>query len=141
VLAERRYRIAYSAEMFQKIVIFGWLLLLNGVLMFGVFQGDKVIIGTFDKYTLHDLGVYSVAFSLTLLPALSFGHITNSLFLPILARTKDARLEFERTYFFSNQSAAFVSSVYGIGFILLGGTVVTTLYGTDYSDAGSFVAW
>ena len=53
-------------EYARRLLTFGWPLLVNGLLMFGIVQGDRLIIGT--AYSVYDLGIYSVALTLAMAP-------------------------------------------------------------------------
>lgn len=64
VLATRPYRWLLRRDLAKKKLDFGWPLLVNGLLMFGIFQGDRVVVGAL--FDMHTLGWYSVAFSLAL---------------------------------------------------------------------------
>ena len=46
MLAERRYRWAWNRECWRRIVSFGWPLMINGILIFGIFEGDRLVIGS-----------------------------------------------------------------------------------------------
>jgi O-antigen/teichoic acid export membrane protein len=86
VLARRPYRWLFRRDLASKKLHFGWPLLINGLLMFGIFQGDRVLVGAlFDMATL---GWYSVAFSLVLLPTLLFAKVCGYLLMPGLSGTK-----------------------------------------------------
>jgi len=86
LLAKRRYKIAFDKFAFRKTVEFGWPLMLNGFLMFFIFQGDKLVIGIY--YDMEKLGVYSAAFMLTMTPALLIIKVLNSVMLPFLSKKK-----------------------------------------------------
>ena len=63
VLAERRYRLAFDRAMLMRAFVFGWPLMLDAILMFGIFQGDRLIVA--NRLGVTDLGLYSLAFMLT----------------------------------------------------------------------------
>jgi len=104
LVAERRYAWAWDRSYTKRMFEFGWPLLINGVLMFVIFDGDRCIIGSAHRlfpradFTLADLGVYSVGFALVQAPANLIGNICMSLFLPLLSRAKDFRSQFEQRY-------------------------------------------
>ena len=45
LVAERPYRWAWDRVIIGRMLRFGWPLLINGLLMFAIFQGDKAIVG------------------------------------------------------------------------------------------------
>jgi len=66
LLAERPYRWGWNRTYVREMFAFGWPLIINGGLMYVIFQGDRLLIGASQHfssraYTLSDLGIYSVA--------------------------------------------------------------------------------
>jgi O-antigen/teichoic acid export membrane protein len=147
LVAERRYGWARHTEYAKRMFRFGWPLVINGLLMYGIFEGDRVIIGSAKRlfpmstYTLADLGVYSVAFSVTMAPALFITNLVNSLFLPFLSRLQESLREFEWRYLRCVNAVVLLAAVVSISFIVGGGWVVTWVYGHKYSAAAGFIGW
>jgi len=139
IVAERRYG--------RRILDFGWPLLINGLLMYGIFQGDRFVIGAAHQIfgrsslTLADLGVYSVAFSLNMAPGTFVATVFGTLFLPHLAGVQKLRAQFERRFFGVSQIIALVAAVICIPFIVAGGTLVTLIYGHKYAAVVGFMGW
>src|SRR5581483_3763845 len=138
-MAERRYAWAWHKEYIKRIVNFGWPLLINGLLMYVIFQGDRFIIGasrrlfSHSSYTLADLGVYSVAFGLSMAPTMLVANVSTQLFLPLLSRAQEMKEQFERRYTGCLELVSLVAAVFAVPFILLGGWVVILVYGTKYA--------
>ena len=84
VVAERAYRLQISRSSFRNILSFGWPLACNGLLMFAILQGDRLVVGVIANP--QELARYALAFQLALLPTLMVNRIANSLLLPILSR-------------------------------------------------------
>ncbi len=147
LVADRHYTWTWNKEDAKKILSFGWPLLVNGLLMYAIFEGDRLVIGSakrlfpHSQFTLTDLGIYSVAFSLTMAPTMLVANVATSLFLPILSRTQDEQREFDERYLFTSQIISLVAIGITIPFILAGGWVVTLLYGRKYAAAAGFIGW
>lgn len=147
IIAERRYAWSWDRIYLKECFVFGWPLLINGLLMFGIFQGDRFIIGSGDRlfqnspYTLSDLAVYSVAFSLTLAPTLLVANISTSLFLPLLSRIQDISGQFIRHYIFYCRMVSLAGGMIAIPLVIAGGWIVTTVYGQKYAAAAEVVGW
>jgi O-antigen/teichoic acid export membrane protein len=147
VVAERRYGVAWNKEFARRMFHFGWPLLVNGLLLYGIMEGDRMVIGSAKRlfagstYTLTDLGIYSVAFSISYAPATLIFNVTGSLFLPILSRVKEALADFEKTYRRCLNSASLLAAMSAIPFIVAGGWVVSFVYGQKYAAAGGFIGW
>jgi O-antigen/teichoic acid export membrane protein len=145
--AERTYRWGWDRRYAKRILAFGWPLLINGLLMYVIFQGDRFVIGTSKRlfshgnYTLGDLGVYSVAFALTMAPAMLVSNVGASLILPLLSRAQGATDQFLRRYVASAEAISVTATMVSIPFIVTGGRIVTLVYGTKYAAAASFIGW
>ncbi|HWP85969.1 MAG TPA: oligosaccharide flippase family protein [Terriglobia bacterium] len=145
VVAERPYGWSWDAAYARRIAAFGWPLLVNGILMFIIFDGDRFVIGSAQKlfpassFTLADLGVYSVAFSLTMAPTMVVANIMSNLFLPVLSQAQTAREEFHRRYELCTQAITMAGLATAVGFIIAGGALVTLIFGEKYAAASAFI--
>jgi acetyltransferase-like isoleucine patch superfamily enzyme/O-antigen/teichoic acid export membrane protein len=145
VVAERRYRFAWVDAYARRSFSFGWPLLLNGLLMFVIFQGDLFVIGSagrlfgWDGYPLQDIGVYAAAFSLTLAPALLVSRVFSSLLLPILSQAQTQPREFGRAYELAALVLSLVGGALALPFVVGGGWLVSLVFGADFAGASEFV--
>jgi O-antigen/teichoic acid export membrane protein len=138
-VAVRPYRWAWNRDIMRRAIGFGWPLLVNGILMFGILQGDRVIIGSLIGMT--ELGWYSAAFTLTLMAAMVLVRIMHTFFLPQLARVQDDEVEFERLYLVTIQATLVVGLGIALGFAILGPSMLVLLYGEKYGPAVAIIAW
>jgi O-antigen/teichoic acid export membrane protein len=147
VVAERRYGWAWDRVFTKRIFHFGWPLLINGLLLYGIFEGDRVLIGSAHrlcpraKYTLTDLGVYSVAFALAQAPSTTIGNICLQLFLPFLSHVQKFQCQFQRRYTACLHIVSLLAAMVAVGFILVGGKVILLAYGRNYADGGLYIGW
>lgn len=147
LVAERRYGVAWNRQYARRMFHFGWPLLINGLLLYGIMEGDRMVIGSAKRlfagstYTLTDLGVYSVAFGISYAPATLIINVMSSLFLPILSRVKEVLADFEKTYLRCLNLASLLAAMSAIPFIVGGGWVVTFVYGQKYGAAAGFIGW
>jgi O-antigen/teichoic acid export membrane protein len=147
LVAERRYGWACDRLYARQILAFGWPLLVNGLLMFLIFQGDRFVIGTANQlfgktvYSLGDLGVYSVAFGFTMAPTMMAIKVTGSLFLPVLSRVDGLGAQFDRRYLICSQSLSLLAAMISIPSIVAGGWLVALVYGQKYAAAAGFIGW
>ena len=93
LVSERRYRLEFERGMVLRALNFGWPLLLNAMLMFGIFQGDRIIVA--NRLGPADLGLFSLAFMLTFMPTSILHQTINRLFLPKLAPLQDDPAAFD----------------------------------------------
>jgi O-antigen/teichoic acid export membrane protein len=147
LVAHRTYGWAWDRKYIARIFLFGWPLLINGLLMYVIFQGDGVIIGASHRlfahshFTLTDLGVYSVAFSLTMAPSMLVANVVTSIFLPLLSRVQAQREQLARNYAICAEIVAFMAALIGIPFAIAGGPVVALIYGQKYAAAAEVIGW
>lgn len=139
LVAARRYALAWDRAYIARMVKFGWPLVLNGLLMFTVLQGDRFVIGA--GYDMTQLAIYTVAVTITWQPMAVLIKCLTVPMLPLLAREQTNRSSFCRLYAISAQSVCIVGILSSVGFIFLGKWVVVLLYGGEYAPVGSFIGW
>ena len=93
ITATRRYKLGFDYSILLKMLKFAWPLMISGLLMFTIFQGDKVIIGGF--YDMATLALYSVVFSSLLLPTMILHRLYNAMALPLIARSFHSKVDFQ----------------------------------------------
>lgn len=84
ILKLYRYSICFDLDILKSIFVFGWPLMVNGFLLYFFMQGDRALLSVFYDMTL--LGLFSAAFSISIMPTVILGKFLNSLFLPLLSR-------------------------------------------------------
>jgi O-antigen/teichoic acid export membrane protein len=139
VLAERPYSVRGQAALARRFLAFGWPLVVNALLMFAIFQGDRVVVGT--AYGLEELGAYSLAFSITFVPTMILANVASPLFLPLLSRVQDDPARFERRAGECAQAVALTVAVVTIPLVLAGGALVVAVFGTKYAAAALVMPW
>ena len=98
LVAERPYRLVWDRTILAEAFRFGWPLLINAMLMFLVFQGDKLIVG--NALGMEALAIFSMGVTLTLTPTLVMAASVQNLLLPRLSQvdrtTVAGRAHFDR---------------------------------------------
>ena len=84
LLARRPYRLVLDRGIMGQSLRFGWPLLANAVLLFFVFQGDRLIVGRLTGMT--PLAIFSMGVTLTLTPTLVMAKSAQNFFLPQLTK-------------------------------------------------------
>ena len=108
LVAERPYRLSFDRAITVESMRFGWPILLNGILLFLVFNGERMIVGR--ELGMASLAVFSLAFSLVLTPTLVMEGSAQSFFLPQLSALKR---EVEKFAGFGDGNLAMPPSVWG----------------------------
>jgi O-antigen/teichoic acid export membrane protein len=139
VVAERPYRWGLHRIFIVRMLRFGWPLLLNGFLMFGVVQGDQFIVAV--SYTMTELGPYAAAAALTMAPMFFFGRVFNSITLPVMAGVQHDLAVFARRYRQFLAVATLFASVCAFGMVLGAEALMRLVYGAKYAGAGVLLAW
>ncbi|MCH8822887.1 MAG: oligosaccharide flippase family protein [Planctomycetes bacterium] len=139
IVAKRPYRITFNINYLMRFLSFGWPLLVNGLLIFGIFHGDRVIVGTW--YTMGELGVYSVAFALLQAPKMLITRSASALMLPLFSRVQDDHEAFCQRYRQSGIALALISSCIAVVLIISAFPLIILIYGEKYSAVNSFLVW
>lgn len=139
LVAERRYEWNWERAHAVRMLGFGWPLLVNGLLMYGIFQGDRLIVGA--GYSMVDLGIYTAAFTLTMVPTVLLARVNGSLVLPVFAEVQHDRKEFEYRYRCATELLSLNAGAFAVSFILIGGPLLVLLYGSQYAAAVPIVSW
>ena len=137
-LAERPYTWQVHREHMINILRFGWPLVINGFMMFGVFQGEQFLVATF--YSMADLAPYAAAATLGLAPAFFLGRVLNPVVLPLLAKAQDDAGLFRRRYSQTVSVIALFGAVSGVGLLVGAEALMRLLYGEKYAGAGIILA-
>jgi O-antigen/teichoic acid export membrane protein len=87
LVAERPWRAAVDRVFWSRTLRFGWPILLNAVILFLVFQADKLAVGRILGMT--SLGVFAMAVTLTLTPSLVAAKTIQTALLPRLSGMVD----------------------------------------------------
>lgn len=146
-LAERPYRLDWHNQAALAAWRFGWPLQLNAVLLFGLYQGDRIIMASAPQLatsaiiTLKDIGVYSAAFSIAVAPTLLLSKVSGALLLPIFAQNTEKHVESKYLYAKSAEIVSVISGILALSFIMLGELTMRSFYGSRYADGGIILAW
>jgi O-antigen/teichoic acid export membrane protein len=136
IAARRAYRIVLDRALMRQSIRFGWPLLANGILMFLVFNGDRMIVGR--KLGMETLAIFSMGITLTLTPTLVLAKSIQNFFLPPLSKldhaaTPEAGQRFERLAIATIEANLLNGALLVFGTALLGGPFVHLLLGAKYA--------
>ncbi len=138
LVAERRYGLVFDLDVMRRSLAFGWPLLVNGILLFAVFQGDKLIVGR--ALGLEVLAILAMGITLTLTPTLVMAKSAQNFFLPQLSKTEDPT-----RFAHLAQVTLQVSLVNGTlliwGIVAVGGPFVLWVLGEKYADLVPLLTW
>jgi O-antigen/teichoic acid export membrane protein len=132
------YRWAWHGEYLRSMVRFGWPLIASSMLIVVSQHADRALIGA--CFSMEDLGVYSIAFTLVSIPWFIFAQVSSSLILPVLSRVQGDSIAFRERYRACLEIVACASVITMLPIIMAGEQIVTFFYGSKYQGAGPFVA-
>ena len=139
MFAERRYCLGMDREVLVRALRFGWPVILNAFLMFGIFQGDRIIVA--NRLGAADLGIFSLAFMLTFMSTNVLVETLNRLFLPKLSALQDASESFDRLALLALQAGLVAGLAVAAGFSLFGPDLVLIVFGQKYAEAVPLLTW
>lgn len=139
LLAERPYRWAFDREVMRESMRFGWPVILNAILLFLVFNGERLIVGR--ELGMEPLAVFSMAFTLVLAPTIVLEGSAQSFLLPQLSAARRNAETFRHLAMAALQVNVVFASLFLVGTAILGGPVVHLLLGHKYADALPILTW
>jgi O-antigen/teichoic acid export membrane protein len=114
-------------------------LILNGFILYGVMQGDRIVVAI--SCSMADLGRFAVAFQLGLVPALVISRVVTGVWLPILSRSQFDQPAYVSQCNRAMRCLAAIALCYAVMFLSLGDMMVTALYGAPFAVSQSLIAW
>lgn len=138
-LAKRRYSLAFDRTILVRALVFGWPLMLDAILMFGIFHGDRLIIA--NRLGVVELGFYSLAFMLTFMSVSVLAGTMSRLFLPKLASLRDDPEAFRLFSWIAVQAGLLVGLAVATGFSIFGPDLVLLVFGAKYGEAVTVLVW
>ena len=143
LVSRRPYRLLLDRTIMTQSLIFGWPLLLNGILLFGVFNGDKLIVGR--ELGMEYLAIFSMGFTLTLTPTLVMAKSAQNFFLPQLSivdrNTPEGEARFMHMSMVTLQAILVMGLILVVGVALCGIPIVTLLLGDKYNALQPYLIW
>jgi O-antigen/teichoic acid export membrane protein len=138
VLAEYPYRWEWHREFVMRMLRFGWPLVVNGFLMFGILQGEQFLVASF--YSMADLAPYAAAVALVTAPTFMFGRVFNAVSLPVLSKVQDDGIQFQRRYRLVVAVLAAYAAASSVGLAIGAEALMHLVYGPKYAGAGVLMA-
>ncbi len=138
-VARNAYAVAADRKALHALIAFGWPIWLSAFPLIAVYQGDRLIIGKL--YGMDALASYSVAFLVTMVPALIAAKVGHALMLPLLSSQRDAPCALAGRYASLSSVTAVAAALYLIVFGVAGGTIVPLAFGSQYSGLGALTGW
>lgn len=137
-LARRPYRLGLPGPYARTMLAFSLPLVLNGALLFLGSQGDRLLIGS--RLGPTELGHYSAVMLLIFYPAAMLSRQIQSLYLPVIAATRNDPAARTREIGAIGGQAVVIAILMAVGFALVAPVAVPLIYGTRFGVAAPLVA-
>lgn len=137
VLAKRKWRISWDTKVSLRALRFGIPLLINGILVFAIHNGDMLLVGGF--FDMEVLGWFYVATLLTVTVSLHLETTVRSITLPGLSRNLENAEAFAKRAADAVEFAAFASIAILATTYLIGTSLVLLLFGVKYQAALAYM--
>jgi O-antigen/teichoic acid export membrane protein len=131
LVAERRWQVVFDRAIMAESLRFGWPLLVNGILLFAVFNGEKLIVGR--ELGMEALAIFAMGVTLTLTPTLVMAKTVQNLMLPRLSSAMDDQPAFQRQAALTFESILFLGVLFAVAVLLVGPMVTQVLLGSRYA--------
>ena len=139
LLAERRFAMSFDRRVMAKGLRFGWPLLLNGVLLFLVMHGEKLIVGR--ELGMASLGIFAMGFTLTLTPTLILARSAQAFFLPQLAAVQEDDARFQPMAAATMQAAVANGLAVAVCIVVIGPPFVGLVLGEKFAGLAPLMSW
>lgn len=133
LVAERPFRIRFQRSLMTEGVRFGWPLLLNGLLLFLVLQGEKLVVGR--ELGMAALGIFAMALALVQEPSMALQRTITQFQLPQLAANKADDAGFTRMATVTVQANLLGAVILCLAVQIFGEMLVLTALGPHYAPA------
>lgn len=134
--AERPFRLARDPAVIDRAIAYGAPLLLNSLLMFLLFNGDRMIVT--GRFGPEVLGGFSAAFMLTLMATILVNNTVTSLMMPRMSQARDEG-HLQRLYEMTGSATMLLMALLITGTAILGPFVMTLLFGAKYAPATGYL--
>lgn len=139
LVADRPYRLRFDRRVMANSLRFGWPLMLNGLLMFAIFNGDRMIVGR--EMGMAALAIFSMALSLALSPSSLVIGVSTQFFLPQLSASKDDTAQFARLCHVTSEAYLAVGSLFVVAMALFAGPFILFALGDKYAASIPILGW
>lgn len=138
IMAERPYRVSADLLVWRRSVRFGWPILLQGVVLFAVFQGDKILVAR--SLGFEALGVFAMGVTISLAPTLVVTKSLQSWFLPQLSRAMGTSA-FRPAAVACAQATLLSAIVLCAGVMVAGPVLIDWALGPAFQALGLLLPW
>jgi O-antigen/teichoic acid export membrane protein len=138
ILAKRAYRIGWEAAHARRLSQFALPLMLNGLMLFVVSQGDRVIVGR--ELGVKALGYYSAAMLLVYYPSVLLARYIHAIYIPLIAAQRDSDQRRRQMIDDLGGQTIILTIAMTLGFALVAPSIIPVLFGRRFQQDALLVA-
>lgn len=138
LLARRPYRLGWDAVQAPRLARFAAPLMLNGLMLFIVSQGDRVLVG--HQLGLTSLGYYSAIILLIYYPSSVLLTYMHALFTPLIAGKRDDPAARDRMSDLLGGQTLLLALAMSAGFALVAPPLVPVLFGARFAQSALLIS-
>ena len=143
-ISVRKYRWTIDIKYIKQFFSFGWPLLINGLLIFLILQGDRIAIASAKKifgvsYTMEDVGYYSIAFMITMIPSIMVVKVLSPVMLSVLSKFSKDDINFNINFNIFSQILMSIGIIFSFILIIFGPFFLSLIFGIKYSSSNQYI--
>lgn len=131
LMAQRRFGVAFEFAVLRRALGFGTPLLLNGLVMFAVINGDRLMVG--NQLGVETLAWFSAVFLITYTPTTVLANTFRSVFLPRLSKLQDTPAGFLTAAEDALALGGLVGILVAVGVALFGPALLLLAFGAKFA--------
>jgi O-antigen/teichoic acid export membrane protein len=139
ILAERRFKLGFDMKYVWVVFIFGWPLMVNGIVLMLSTQADRVLVGA--QLGMAQLAQYTIAVLLVSVPGTMLYRVVSTVALPWLSEVQDEREDFQYRYDLFGHFISMISVMVFVPIIMIGSDVIEFVFGQGYMSVFTLVGW
>jgi len=138
IVAKRPYRIGWEPTHARQLSQFALPLMLNGLMLFVVSQGDRVIVGR--ALGVKELGYYSAAMLLVYYPSVLLARYIHAIYIPLIAAQRDSEQRRRQVIDDLGGQTIILTIAMTLGFALVAPSIIPILFGRRFQQEALLVA-
>ncbi|KEZ15309.1 Polysaccharide biosynthesis protein [Sphingobium yanoikuyae] len=135
--AQWRYTLGFDRDLINRALAFGWPMTANSLLLYFVFNGDRLIVS--NQFGLATLGWFSAAVMLTMTPMNFVARTLQTVLLPAMARQQENPIMLQRQYDLTISLLGLVAIGFVSSLALVGGRALVLIFGAKFAPAEPFI--
>jgi O-antigen/teichoic acid export membrane protein len=131
--AKRPYRLGWDRRHRSRLLRFALPLMLNGLFVFLVSQGDRMLVG--NRFGPTALGYYSAVMLLVYYPTAILGRYVGTMYVPLIAAQRDSDSGRERVIDHMGDQTMLLAIAMAAGFAVVAPTAIPILFGARFAQS------